>query len=237
MNSNLNSSSSNAFSSDDLSIVIRVKNESEFIGSAIQSCLDFIEFPQIIVVDNNSTDESVLVARLFAQDSKIPVATERFTDVQIVSISDYSPGKSLNLGIQKANRKYIMILSSHCNITAFDFDSLTSKLEQYSAVFGKQIPYYRGKRIKPNYLWSHFVNVPVENMYSSLEDRYFFHNAFSFSTRKFLIDHPFDEELVSKEDRYWVNDLISRGSSFYYDPKHVSSHHYTPNGNTWKGIG
>ena len=37
---------------DDFSIVIRAKNEERWIGHAIQSVLDHIEQPQIIVVDD-----------------------------------------------------------------------------------------------------------------------------------------------------------------------------------------
>ena len=40
---------------DNISIVIRNRNEGEYIGSAIQSCLDYFNKPEIIVVDNNST--------------------------------------------------------------------------------------------------------------------------------------------------------------------------------------
>ena len=35
---------------DNISIIIRNKNEAEFIGFAIQSCLDFFDRPQIIVI-------------------------------------------------------------------------------------------------------------------------------------------------------------------------------------------
>ena len=33
------------------------------------------------------------------------------------------------------------------------------------------------------------------------------------------------------------NDLVEKKHKFLYDPKIEADHHYTANGNTWKGIG
>ena len=41
-----------------VSVIIRNKNEERWIGHAIQSVVDFIDNPEIIIVDNNSTDNS-----------------------------------------------------------------------------------------------------------------------------------------------------------------------------------
>ena len=94
-----------------------------------------------------------------------------------------------------------------------------------------------GKKITKRYLWSHFSNKPVINMFSKLENRYFLHNAFSIYQKKILKKFPFDENLAGKEDRYWVNKIIKKGYKFLYDPNIIVDHHYTENGNTWKGIG
>ena len=40
----------------------------------------------------------------------------------------------------------------------------------------------------------------------------------------------------SKEDRYWVKDMIER-KIILYDPSLIINHFYTKNGATWKGIG
>ena len=54
--------------------------------------------------------------------------------------------------------------------------------------FGNQV-LYEGKRINKSVLWKHFVDDSVENMYSEMEDRYFFHNAAS-SFKKYSIKIP-----------------------------------------------
>ena len=73
-------------------------------------------------------------------------------------------------------------------------------------------------------------------MYSDLEQRYFHHNAAAFYEKNFLIDNPFDENLQSKEDRYWAQSVITNNDKILYDPSLEVLHHYTSNGNTWKGL-
>ena len=50
---------------DNISIIIRNRNEAEFIGFAIQSCLDFFSKPEIIVMNNESNDDSMEVVQYF----------------------------------------------------------------------------------------------------------------------------------------------------------------------------
>ena len=48
-----------------ISVIIRNRNEEQHIGFAIQSVLDNFINPEIIVVDNNSTDNSLEIVNLF----------------------------------------------------------------------------------------------------------------------------------------------------------------------------
>ena len=41
------------------SVIIRTKNEERWIGHAIQSVLDNLYKPEIIIIDNNSSDETI----------------------------------------------------------------------------------------------------------------------------------------------------------------------------------
>ena len=214
-------------SMDNISIIIRNKNEEQHIGYAIQSCLDFFEKPEIIIVDNDSSDNSLDVVMFF---------NDR-TDIKIINNKNYTPGKALNIGVKNASRDYVMMLSAHSQILKLDFKSIKKNLENYIAIFGKQIPIYMGKRITPRYIWTHFNNEETINMYSNLENRYFFHNAFSVFKKSTLENFPFDEMYGSKEDRYWVKEMIERKNNFLYDPSLIINHFYTKNGATWKGIG
>jgi len=219
-----------------VSVVIRAKNEDRWIGHCIQSVLDHLDTPEILIIDNNSTDRTLEIARQFQHDSEIS-NDGNYTNLRILNINDYSPGRSLNLGAKEAQYENLLIISSHCILKKFDLIKHLKDLDTYSAIFGNQIPIYEGKKITKRYLWKHFEDKEIINMYSEMEGRYFFHNALSFFKTKTLLDHPFDEKLVGKEDRYWVTKMISDSFTILYDPKMEVDHQYTSNGNTWKGIG
>ena len=56
---------------DDTSIIIRLKNEVDHIGHTIQSVLNNMDNPEIIVVDNQSSDHTLEVVRLFQHDTDL----------------------------------------------------------------------------------------------------------------------------------------------------------------------
>ncbi len=81
---------------DEFSVIIRCKNEERWIGHTIQSVLDFIPHNEIVIVDNNSEDESIEIAKSFRRDPDLSGNNEHYTDVKIVKLLSYSPGIALN---------------------------------------------------------------------------------------------------------------------------------------------
>ena len=84
-----------------ISIIVRTRNEERWIDhclSAIttQSINDY----EIILVDNNSQDRSVKIAK-------------KYTD-NIINVTDFYPGKAINDGIRASSGKYIVVISGHC---------------------------------------------------------------------------------------------------------------------------
>ena len=217
-------------------VVIRVKNEERWIGYAIQSVLDHLIKPEIVIVDNNSNDKTIDIVKFFAENPNLNNEANNYSKIKIVNIANYSPGRALNLGVKSASKKYIMILSAHCILKKFNEVNIIKDLEKNSCVFGNQIPVWNGKKISKRYLWSHFSNKKTKNMYSELEKRYFLHNALAVYKKDTLKRFPFDENLTSKEDRYWANKIIKKKMNFIYDPELIAEHQYTIHGNTWKGI-
>lgn len=212
---------------DNISVIIRNRNEGEYIGFALQSVCDFIPKAEIIIVDNNSTDDSLSVVDLFLDR----------LDIKIVSIDRYTPGRSINLGVKKASKDYILVLSAHCQITCLDLHLITKNLNKFKAIFGQQNPIYKGKKITKRYIWSHFLDKEVVNMYSNIENRLFFHNGFAFYAKKTLLETPMPEKYSGKEDRYWAKDIVETGGEYIYIPDIKVNHFYTGNGATWKGLG
>tara|TARA_B110000008_G_C16974104_1_gene565122 strand:- start:1235 stop:1918 length:684 start_codon:yes stop_codon:yes gene_type:complete len=223
-------------SKQDVSVIIRARNEERWIGHCIQSILEWLTSPEIIVVDNNSNDKTLEIVKRFKHDPELN-EHRNFAPIKIVKIDEYSPGASINLGVKYATNGFILVISSHCVLKQFDLEKHKKSLLKFDAIFGKQTPVWDGKKIAKRYIWSHFGDDIVENMYSDMERRYFFHNALSFFKKDILEKEPFDEHLVGKEDRYWAEKIISKDHNFLYDPSMEVDHHYTDNGNTWKGIG
>ena len=222
---------------DDVTIIIRNKNEERWIGFAIQSVLDYFVRPEIIVIDDNSSDKSIDLVKHFIHDPLLKSDTSRYTSIKIFKINNYTPGAAINFGVKNSTKNYIMLLSAHCVIKKIKFQNLTTKLNEFVAVFGNQVPIWMGKKINKRYIWSHFQNKEIINMYSEMEKRYFFHNAASFFKKNYLQKYPFHETLLGKEDRYWVNERVKEGEKYLYDPEFEVEHYYTEGGNTWKGIG
>ena len=214
-----------------VSVVMRCRNEERYIGYALQSIHDFFGYDvEIIIIDNESTDNSIRVVNTF-----------EYLDIKNISIgkNEYSPGKALNMGINKCKNDYILVLSSHCQITKLDFEEVKKQLDSgKAAVWGKQIPIWDGKRITRRYMWSNFKDKSSVNYFCKHENRYFLHNAFSFYKKETLLKYPFDEHWASKEERYWANDMIeNKNSNIVYNSDIECNHFYTDNGATWKGIG
>tara|TARA_R110000744_G_scaffold93821_2_gene181218 strand:- start:1668 stop:2315 length:648 start_codon:yes stop_codon:yes gene_type:complete len=214
---------------DKISIIIRNRNEEQYIGFALQSCIDYFDHPEIIVVDNQSTDNSLGIVSLFKDRA----------DVKILKIDDYTPGKSINLGVQHATHDYILVLSAHAQIIDIDQKELIKsfKKKKYVAVFGNQNPIYRGKKITKRYIWSHFENKNTVNMFSQIENRHFLHNAFCFYPKQVLLDYPMLEQYPGKEDRYWARMMVEKRFNYLYSNEQKCNHFYTEGGATWKGIG
>ena len=127
-------------------------------ASVLQSVIDFCgDDVEIIIVDNDSTDDSLRIVNTFD-----------FLDITRVNIdkNEYSPGRSLNIGVKESSNDYLMILSAHCEITKFDFSRVKKQLDGgVGAVWGKQIPIWDGKKISRRYMWSNFEDKPSVNYY------------------------------------------------------------------------
>jgi rhamnosyltransferase len=214
------------------SVIIRCKNEDQWIGHSIQSVIDILPIhTEIIIIDNNSNDDSKNIINMFINEKTNDITLKYF------NIDNYSPGKAINLGVKNCSYENIMILSSHCVLTKINLNKIENLLQENVAIWGKQIPIYKGKKInRKRYIWKNFEDKDNINYYSDGEDRYFLHNALSIYKKSILEKYIKDEKLVGKEDRYWAIDRINEGHNIYYDSELECNHYYTNNGATWKSI-
>ena len=148
---------------DNISIIIRNKNEADYIGFAIQSCIEFFNKPEIIKINNSSTDDSMDVVQNF----------NNRTEIKVKNIKSYKPGEAINKGVNLCSNDYILVLSGHTQIIDLNFDLIKSHLENHVAVFGKQIPVFRGKKISPGYIWTNFSDKEEVNKFSKIENDFY----------------------------------------------------------------
>ena len=139
-----------------ISVLLRTRNEEQHIGYCLQSIHDNIPNAEVIIGNNNSTDDTMSIVQLFD-----------YMDIKVVNVDSYTPGKSLNMLVDHSTCDTVLVLSAHCKLlpTTTNYTHIAmSSLHGNMACFGKQIPIYKGKRITPRYIWSHFGDKNVINI-------------------------------------------------------------------------
>ena len=185
-----------------ISVIVRIRNESKWIARCLfalqnQDCENF----EILVVDNESTDGSVDIAKQF--------------ECRLL--------KSLNDAIRASNGEFAAILSGHC-IPANEHWLRRLRLgfnnPKVAGVYGRQEPLPDTSDFDKRDLWTAFG---VERHVQSRD--YFFHNANSMIRRNIWEKHPFNESISGVEDRDWAKRVLGDGYCVMYEPT-ASVYHF-----------
>jgi glycosyltransferase involved in cell wall biosynthesis len=197
----------------DVSIIIRSKNEEDYLGSCLQSIKkQTIKNIEIILVDNFSTDATCAVAKSFGIK-------------KIIKIKKYKPGFALNLGIKESDSEFICCLSAHCiPKNKFWLETLINSIRldpKIAGVYGRQLPLP----------FTSYDNRRDLTLTFGTEDRlqkidYMFHNANSLIKRSIWNKIKFDKNVSNIEDRIWAKKTLSRGYKVYYSSKAEVFHHH-----------
>ena len=196
-----------------VSIIIRTKNEARWIDHCLSAiATQSIQDYEIILVDNNSDDSSVKIAK-------------KYTD-KIINVTEFYPGKAINEGIKASSGKFIAITSGHCipknNVW---LKKLIEPLERdhtglLAGVYGRQEPLSSSSALDKRDLTVVFgLDERIQRKDS------FFHNANSAFRRDMWEKFPFDETTTNIEDRLWGAEVIRSGYHIFYTP-HASVYHY-----------
>ena len=194
------------------SIIIRSKNEEEWIAHCLESVFAQKNVDlEVVIVDNHSSDYTLKIAKQF------PIKT-------IINIDNYLPGKALNIGINETDGKYIVCLSSHCvplnHLWLYNLLK-NFKMEGVAGVYGRQIPLSFSSPYDARDL---FITFGLDKRIQ-IKDT-FFHNANSAILRKIWEDVPFDNHVTNIEDRLWAKAVIEKGYKLVYEPESEVFHHH-----------
>tara|TARA_B110000261_G_scaffold164192_1_gene212684 strand:- start:348 stop:1748 length:1401 start_codon:yes stop_codon:yes gene_type:complete len=199
-------------SNNKISIVIRTKNEEEYIGHCLDAVFnqDIRDF-EVIIVDNASTDQTLDIAK-------------KYTIKEIINIDVFKPGNALNIGIEASSGDIIVMLSAHCIPKTNEWlKNLVSNFvhENIAGVYGRQLPVSYSK---PNDVKDLYITFGVEKRIQKKD--YFFHNANSAIRKSVWLKIPFDDDTSNIEDRIWAKKVIEKKYQLIYEPEAPVFHHH-----------
>jgi len=200
-----------------VSLVTRSKNEADelrILATIIQR--QSIQPIELIVVDNNSQDDSTQVADEFG--------------FKVLSTETYFPGAALNSGIAETTGDFVILVSSHCIPTNSRWiENLIEPLledESVAGAYGRQLP---TSDSKPNDIRDLYSLFGSESRVQSTD--IFFHNANSVIRKSVWLDVPFSSTATNIEDRIWAKEVLSLGHRIFYTSKASVFHGHGVNHN------
>ena len=194
-------------------VVIRCKNEMEWLPRVLNSIYNQSLKPtKIILVDNSSTDGSLNYAE---QSGCTVLKYDR---------SEFNYSYALNLGINATTEQEVLILSAHWELVTDE--SVLNMIEvrhayKAAGVFGRQIPTVHSNPIDTRDLVTVFGRERIV-----FESYPFFHNAFSLIERTAWEKCQFDEKHNGIEDRIWARQQALSGRKIIYEPESVVYHEH-----------
>lgn len=196
-----------------VSVIIRTKNEARYLRQVLDG-LKAQDYPgpvEIVLVDSGSSDDTVAIAASF--------------DCTIVRIraDEFSFGRALNIGIERAAGDIMVHLSGHSVPEGRDY--LTRMVEPFddlsvAATFGRDIPWPDTCPSQARDILTHFPD--------ALPDGSKFSNANAAVRKSEWQRVRFDERLPACEDLFWAREVMARGLKVQYVPAARVFHSHSP---------
>ncbi|BCV60609.1 glycosyltransferase family 2 protein [Shewanella algae] len=188
-----------------VSIVIRTLNEERYLDellTVIQMQVSNKFKVEVVIVDSGSTDNTLLIAEKY---------NCRITHI---NKSEFTFGRSLNIGCEFAQGKYLVFVSGHCIPTSSDWlEKLVEPLVsgEIAYTYGRQIG-RDGTKFSERQLFSKYF--PLE---SKLPQKGIFCNNANAALRRDVWEkYSFDETLTGCEDMYLAKELVVDGYQLGY---------------------
>lgn len=188
-----------------VSVIIRTLNEEKHLEElliAINDQVSTVFNIETVIVDSGSTDKTLDIAKKYN------------CRITYIKKEDFTFGRSLNVGCDYANGKYLIFVSGHCipaaNTWLHDLViPLTTRNIVYT--YGKQIGRDTTKFSERQLFYKYF---PVEN--SLPQEGFFCNNANSAICKDVWEKYKFDEQLTGCEDMYLAKELVKDGMKLGY---------------------
>lgn len=202
------------------SIVIRAFNEEAHIARLMDGIQrQTVKDVQTIVVDSGSTDQTVHLAKNYGAEI-VEIEPEQFTF-----------GRSLNKGIESADRDFVVIASAHVYPVYPDW--LEKLLEEFNdpavaLVYGKQ----RGSetsKFSEKQIFSHWYPEKSQNS----QNHPFCNNANAAIRKDLWRRHAYDETLPGLEDLEWAKWAIENNYRIVYSADAEIIHVHDE---TWRSV-
>tara|TARA_B100001287_G_scaffold29419_2_gene21012 strand:- start:1376 stop:2275 length:900 start_codon:yes stop_codon:yes gene_type:complete len=205
----------------DISIIIRTYNEEKFLKKNISSILkqEINQNIEIFVVDSGSTDNTIKIVNEF--------------NIKLLKIKkkEFTYGRSLNIGCEKATGKILVFLSAHCiPKDKYWLQKLVSPLlhNKCDFTYGRQLG---GKT-------SFFSEIQIFKKYYPNKDQipqnsFYCNNANAAVKKNVWKKYKFDENLSGLEDIEFGIKLINNNLKIGYCSR-ASVYHYHQE--TWRQI-
>ncbi|WP_202385622.1 glycosyltransferase family 2 protein [Altericroceibacterium endophyticum] len=198
----------------DISVIIRTLNEAKWLPEllgAIDNQNTRSWQTETIIVDSGSTDDTLKIARAH--------------NCRIVTIqkSEFTFGRSLNIGCAAADGRFLVLISGHCVPLGKDWlynlcTPLDKRICSYS--YGRQIEREGYSKFSEKQLF--FKYFPPQSKLP--QDGFFCNNANSALLKDVWANQPFDEDVTGLEDMMLAKTLVSKGEKIGYIADAVVEH-------------
>lgn len=188
-----------------ISIIIRTLNEAKFLPECLQKIGEqkYGGPVEVVVVDSGSTDDTIKIASDFG------------SKVVRISKSEFTFGRSLNVGCEASTGEVLVLLSAHCipcdeNWLQALVKPLLEKTSEYS--YGRQIPRNGVSKFSEGMVFRKYY--PEQAFYP--QAGYFCNNANSAILRATWQSLRFNEKLTGLEDMELAKRLVDSGGTVSY---------------------
>jgi rhamnosyltransferase len=205
-----------------VSVIIRTLNEERYLEELLSSIelqakTDFDV--EVVIIDSGSTDRTLEIARDF--------------DARITHIdkSEFSFGRSLNLGCEFSKGEYLVFVSGHCVPVENSWLCSLVKpllLNECQYTYGRQVGRDSTKFSERQLFEKYF---PEESRVP--QEGYFCNNANAAITREAWDRYQFDEELTGCEDMELAKRLVGDGGKLGYVSDAAVFHIHDE---SWQGV-